>query len=50
MYARRRRVYFVLMGGCIFLFVSAWAFVRLFSVEAAVALCVVAMVIPRSPR
>ncbi|MFF4299133.1 DUF3099 domain-containing protein [Streptomyces vinaceus] len=46
MYARRRRVYFLLMGGCVFLFVSAWAFVRLFSVEAAVALCVVAMVIP----
>ncbi|MFD3698461.1 DUF3099 domain-containing protein [Streptomyces sp. NPDC058646] len=46
MYARRRRVYFLLMGGCLFLFVSAWSFVRLFSVEAAVALCVVAMVIP----
>ena len=46
MYARRRRVYFLLMGGCVVLFVSAWAFVRLWSVEAAVALCVVAMVIP----
>ncbi|WP_419248446.1 DUF3099 domain-containing protein [Streptomyces virginiae] len=46
MYARRRRVYFLLMGGCLFLFVSAWTFVRLFSVEAAVAMCVVAMVIP----
>ncbi|AZM90246.1 DUF3099 domain-containing protein [Streptomyces racemochromogenes] len=46
MYARRRRAYFWLMGGCLFLFVSAWSFVRLLSVEAAVALCVVAMVIP----
>ncbi|MFD7786994.1 DUF3099 domain-containing protein [Streptomyces nojiriensis] len=46
MYARRRRAYFLLMGGCLVLFVSAWTFVRLLSVEAAVALCVVAMVIP----
>ncbi|MFE5854017.1 DUF3099 domain-containing protein [Streptomyces sp. NPDC056500] len=46
MYARRRRAYFVLMGGCLVLFVSAWAFVRLWSVPAAVAMCVVAMVIP----
>ncbi|MFE3515359.1 DUF3099 domain-containing protein [Streptomyces sp. NPDC059166] len=46
MYARRRRVYFMMMGGCLLLFVSAWAFVRLWSVPAAVAMCVVAMVIP----
>jgi hypothetical protein len=46
MYARRRRVYFLMMGGCLFLFVSAWAFVRLWSIPAAVAMCVVAMVIP----
>ncbi|MBD2833092.1 DUF3099 domain-containing protein [[Kitasatospora] papulosa] len=46
MYARRRRVYFLMMGGCLFLFVSAWAFVRLWSVPAAVAMCVVAMVLP----
>ncbi len=46
MYARRRRAYFWMMGGCLFLFVSAWAFVRLWSVPAAVAMCVVAMVIP----
>ncbi|MFE6042376.1 DUF3099 domain-containing protein [Streptomyces sp. NPDC056452] len=46
MYARRRRAYFLLMGGCLVLFVSAWAFVRLWSVPAAVAMCVVAMVIP----
>ncbi|WP_031089234.1 DUF3099 domain-containing protein [Streptomyces sp. NRRL WC-3549] len=46
MYARRRRAYFLMMGGCLALFVSAWAFVRLWSIPAAVALCVVAMVIP----
>ncbi|MFI5985320.1 DUF3099 domain-containing protein [Streptomyces sp. NPDC051555] len=46
MYARRRRGYFLLMGGCLFLFVSAWSWVRLLSVPAAVALCVVAMLIP----
>ncbi|OEV07812.1 MULTISPECIES: DUF3099 domain-containing protein [Streptomyces] len=46
MYARRRRSYFVLMTTCLVLFVSAWAFVRLISVPAAVGLCVVALVIP----
>ncbi|MEU5714946.1 DUF3099 domain-containing protein [Streptomyces sp. NPDC020403] len=46
MYARRRRAYFLMMGGCLVLFVSAWAFVRLWSIPAAVAMCVVAMVIP----
>ncbi|OON78850.1 DUF3099 domain-containing protein [Streptomyces tsukubensis] len=46
MYARRRRGYFWLMGGCIVLFISAWAFVRLWSVPAAIGMCVVAMVIP----
>ncbi|WP_326698953.1 DUF3099 domain-containing protein [Streptomyces sp. NBC_01754] len=46
MYARRRRAYFLMMGGCLALFVSAWAFVRLWSIPAAVAMCVVAMVIP----
>jgi hypothetical protein len=46
MYARRRRRYLLLMGGCLFLFVSAWAFVRIWSVPAAIALCVVAMAIP----
>ncbi|WP_405677216.1 DUF3099 domain-containing protein [Streptomyces sp. NBC_01511] len=46
MYTRRRRRYFVLMGGCIVLFVSAWAFVRLWSVPVAIGMCVVAMVIP----
>ncbi|MER7049885.1 DUF3099 domain-containing protein [Streptomyces jumonjinensis] len=46
MYARRRRAYFLLMGGCLFLFVSAWAVVRLWSVPVAVGMCVVAMIIP----
>ncbi|WP_425578532.1 DUF3099 domain-containing protein [Streptomyces gulbargensis] len=45
-YARRRRAYFWLMGACLLLFVGAWAVVRLFSTPAAVAMCVVAMVIP----
>jgi hypothetical protein len=46
MYTRRRRVYFILMGGCLFLFVSAWSFVRIWSIPAAVGLCVVALAIP----
>ncbi|MCZ9347570.1 DUF3099 domain-containing protein [Streptomyces sp. TRM76130] len=46
MYGRRRRVYFALMGACVALSVPAWGLVRLWSVPAAVALCVVAMVIP----
>ncbi|WP_055487790.1 DUF3099 domain-containing protein [Streptomyces sp. WMMB 322] len=46
MYARRRRRYFVLMATCLVLFVSAWSFVRLISVPAAVGLCVAALVIP----
>jgi Protein of unknown function (DUF3099) len=46
MYTRRRRGYFILMGGCLVLFISAWSFVRLWSIPAAVALCIVAMVIP----
>lgn len=46
MYARRRKRYFVLMAVCLGLFISAWAFVRLWSVPAAIGMCVVAMVIP----
>jgi hypothetical protein len=34
------------MTTCLVLFVSAWAFVRLISVPAAVGLCVAALVIP----
>ncbi|MGW9524071.1 DUF3099 domain-containing protein [Streptomyces diastaticus] len=46
MFARRRHVYFAMMGLCLSLFVVACAVVRLWSVPAAVAMCVVAMVIP----
>lgn len=46
MYARRRHAYFLLMGTCLALFVSAWAVVRLWSIPVAVGMCVVAMVIP----
>ncbi|MFJ4920839.1 DUF3099 domain-containing protein [Streptomyces sp. NPDC088725] len=46
MYTRRRRGYFVLMGGCLVLFISAWAFVRIWSIPAAIGMCAVAMVIP----
>ncbi|KRV51095.1 hypothetical protein AQ490_02520 [Wenjunlia vitaminophila] len=46
MYARRRRRYFVLMGVCVLLFGLGGGLVRLWSVPAAVAMCVVAMVIP----
>ncbi|MDX2292381.1 MULTISPECIES: DUF3099 domain-containing protein [Streptomyces] len=45
-YARRRRVYFWMMGACLVLFVGAWAVVRLFSMPVAIGMCVVAMVIP----
>ncbi|MGP3986838.1 DUF3099 domain-containing protein [Streptomyces sp. 3N207] len=46
MYARRRRRYFTLMAICLVLFVSAWSFVRLWSVPAAIGMCAVAMVLP----
>ncbi|MEU8891326.1 DUF3099 domain-containing protein [Streptomyces sp. NPDC048442] len=46
MYERRRRVYFVMMGTCLVLFISACAFVRLWSVPLAVGMCVVAALIP----
>jgi Protein of unknown function (DUF3099) len=42
----RNRVYFILMGLCLGLFVSAWAVVRLYSVTAAVVMTVVALAIP----
>lgn len=35
-----------MMGGCLVLFVSSWAFVRLWSIPAAISMCVIAMVIP----
>lgn len=42
----RRRLYFVMMGSCLTLITLAWLVVRLFSVTAAIAMSVVAMVIP----
>jgi len=44
--ARRKRLYFVLMGVCLGLIVLAWNVVRLWSVPAAVAMSIVAAVIP----
>ena len=43
--ARKRR-YFILMGLCFALIIPAWTVVRLYSVPAAVAMSMVAMVIP----
>ncbi|MFI0943916.1 DUF3099 domain-containing protein [Streptomyces sp. NPDC021020] len=44
--ARRRHWYFAMMGTCVVLFVMAWAVVRLWSVPAAIVMCLVAMTIP----
>jgi hypothetical protein len=44
--ASRKRLYFWLMGLCVLLIVLAWNVVRLWSVPAAVAMSVVAAVIP----
>ncbi len=46
MLARRRHVYFAMMGTCVGLFVLAWGVVRIWSVPVAVGMCVVAMLIP----
>ncbi|MBO2449947.1 DUF3099 domain-containing protein [Actinomadura barringtoniae] len=43
---RRRIAYAIMMGTCLTLFVLAWSVVRLFSPPAAIAMSVVAMVIP----
>jgi hypothetical protein len=43
---RRRRWYFALMGTCLVLIVLAWNVVRLWSTTAAVAMSVVAAVLP----
>jgi Flp pilus assembly protein TadB len=43
---RRRRWYFVLMGTCLVLILLAWNVVRLWSTTAAVAMSVVAAVLP----
>ena len=42
----RNRLYFVLMGLCLALFVLAWAMVRLYSVTVAVVMSAVALAIP----
>jgi Protein of unknown function (DUF3099) len=42
----RRRAYFLLMGGCVTLITLAWLVVRLVSVPAAIAMSVLAMVMP----
>ena len=44
--ARRRRIYFWMMGVCMTLIIAAWGFVRLWSPAAAVAMSLVASVIP----
>jgi Protein of unknown function (DUF3099) len=44
--ARRKRAYFWLMGTCVVLILLAWNVVRLWSVPAAVAMSIVAAVIP----
>jgi hypothetical protein len=45
-FARRRHWYFAMMGTCVVLFILAWSVVRLWSVPAAIAMCLTAMVIP----
>lgn len=42
----RRRRYFWIMGVCLTLIVLAWCVVRFFSIGAAVAMSVIAMVLP----
>jgi hypothetical protein len=42
----RRRAYFLLMGSCVTLITLAWLVVRLVSVPAAIAMSVLAMVMP----
>jgi len=43
---RRNRVYFVMMGTAIVLVVLAWTVIRIYSIAAAIAMSVVAAVIP----
>jgi Protein of unknown function (DUF3099) len=42
----RNKLYFILMGLCVGLFVLSWTVVRLYSVTAAVVVAVVAVAIP----
>ena len=43
---RRQRWYFAIMGSCLLLIVLAWNLVRLWSTTAAVAMSIVAAVLP----
>ncbi|MEO5874164.1 MAG: DUF3099 domain-containing protein [Streptosporangiaceae bacterium] len=43
---RRRRVYLIMMGTCLILYVLSWTVVRLWSSTAAIIMAVVASVIP----
>jgi hypothetical protein len=42
----RRKLYFLLMGGCIGLVILAWTVLRLFSVTAAIVVSLVVMIVP----
>ena len=42
----RKKAYFIMMGTCLLLILLAWNVVRLFSIPAAVAMSVVAAVLP----
>jgi hypothetical protein len=42
----RRRAYFLLMGSCVALITLGWLVVRLVSVPAAIAMSVLAMILP----
>lgn len=43
---RRRRIYFIMMGTCLTLFLLAWTVVRFYSQTLAVVMSLVALVIP----
>jgi amino acid permease len=43
---KRRRLYLIMMGTCVTLYVLSWTVVRLFSSTAAIIMAVVASVIP----
>jgi uncharacterized membrane protein YgaE (UPF0421/DUF939 family) len=43
---KRKRLYFALMATCLALIIGAWFVVRFYSVPLAIAMSVVAMVIP----
>jgi hypothetical protein len=45
-FATRKRVYLIMMGGCVLLIVLAWTLIWRYSVTAAVVMSVVALVVP----